>query len=187
MLAAAPGLAQTAYVTDQLRLGVHVADDTSDRAFANIRSGDAVQVLQRDGAYARVRLDDGREGWVKATFLVDEAPARTQLPKLLAERDRLRAELSELTGEKFTRADQQASLQQAVAAAEARATVSELRAQEADAQRASLADQLRQQAEGLPRWTLVAGTATGAVAGFWLAWIVFDRRSRRRHGGFRVY
>ena len=33
-------VAETAYVTDMLRLGVHAAADTSDRAFVNLESGD---------------------------------------------------------------------------------------------------------------------------------------------------
>jgi hypothetical protein len=42
-----PGLvgAETAYVTDMLRLGIHNASDTSDRPFDNLVSGTALEVL----------------------------------------------------------------------------------------------------------------------------------------------
>ena len=72
--------AETAYVTDSLRLGLHAAPDTSDRPFENLVSGTAVEVLERNPNYARVRLADGREGWVKATFLVDAKPAAARVP-----------------------------------------------------------------------------------------------------------
>jgi len=35
----AAALAETAYVTDNLRLGLHQAEDTSDRAFRTLESG----------------------------------------------------------------------------------------------------------------------------------------------------
>ena len=77
--------AETVYVTDSLRLGLHAAADTSDRPFDNLVSGTAVEVLERNSNYARVRLADGREGWVKATFLVAEKPAAARVLELEAE------------------------------------------------------------------------------------------------------
>jgi hypothetical protein len=53
--------AETAYVTDSLRLGLHAAEDTSDRAFRFLDSGQAMEVLSRDRNYANVRLPDGTE------------------------------------------------------------------------------------------------------------------------------
>ena len=44
--------------------------------FENLISGAAVEVLERNTNYARVRLADGREGWVKAMYLVDSEAGR---------------------------------------------------------------------------------------------------------------
>jgi hypothetical protein len=41
-------LAETAYVTGSLRLGLHRASDTSDRPFENLISGVALEVLERN-------------------------------------------------------------------------------------------------------------------------------------------
>jgi len=68
--------AQTAYVTDNLRLGLHQAADTSDRAFRSLDSGQELEVLSRDRNYAQVRLPDGTEGYVKVAYLVDDKPAK---------------------------------------------------------------------------------------------------------------
>ena len=69
-------IAETAYVTDNLRLGLHEAEDTSDRAFRFLDSGQPMEILSRDRNYANVRLPDGAQGWVKATYLVEDKPAK---------------------------------------------------------------------------------------------------------------
>ena len=49
-------LAETAYVTDQLRLGLHRAEDTSDRSFRTLESGQELDILSQNRNYAQVRL-----------------------------------------------------------------------------------------------------------------------------------
>ena len=88
-------VAQTAYVTDNLRLGLHTAEDTSDRAFRYLESGQAMEILTRDRNYANVRLPDGTEGWVKSAYLVEDKPAKLIVAETMAERDALAAELEE--------------------------------------------------------------------------------------------
>ncbi len=48
----AAGVAETAYVTDILRLGLHRVEDTSDRAFRTLQSGQEMEILARDRNYA---------------------------------------------------------------------------------------------------------------------------------------
>ena len=62
--------AETAYITDNLRLGLHRAPDTSDRAFRMLDSGQALEIISRDRNYANVKLPDGAQGYVKAAYLV---------------------------------------------------------------------------------------------------------------------
>jgi len=88
--------AETAYVTDNLRLGLHQAADTSDRAFRTLDSGQELEILTRDRNYAHVALPDGVQGYVKAAYLVDDKPAKLIVEETQAEVDRLRAELEEL-------------------------------------------------------------------------------------------
>ena len=52
-------MAETAYITDNLRLGLHRAADTSDRAFRTLQSGQELEIISRDRNYANVRLPDG--------------------------------------------------------------------------------------------------------------------------------
>ena len=95
LLVPAVVVAETAYVTDNLRLGLHRAEDTSDRPFRNLESGQQVEILSRSTYYAHVELPDGTTGHVKAGFLVDSKPAKLIVAETMAEVDRLTAELEE--------------------------------------------------------------------------------------------
>ncbi len=187
LLLAGPLAAETVYVTDELRLGVHAAADTSDQPFAYLNSGDAVEILERRGRYARVRLENGGQGWVRATFLVSEEPARRRLARVEAERERLAAELAGYRDGKESVAARLAALAQRASAAEAQlgSRTAELEALRA----ATAADraQLAQQRFNVPlRWALLAATLALFLGIGLSAWWI-DRRSRKRHGGFRIY
>ena len=96
LLAGASVGAETLYVTDKLRLGVHLTRDTSGKAFALLKSGDRVNVLERDGSLSLVEMEDKRSGWVRGSFLQPEEPALRRIANVEAERDRLAAELEKL-------------------------------------------------------------------------------------------
>ena len=89
---AALAAADTVYVTDSLRLGLHAASDTSDRPFETLVSGAALEVLERATNYTRVRTSDGQEGWVKSAYLVEQKPAQLRVAELEAELAALRSE-----------------------------------------------------------------------------------------------
>lgn len=79
--AAAP-VAQVRYVSDKLVLNVYADQDPSSGRVATIQTGDSVEELERAGKLVRVRLKDGREGWVGANFLTDDPPAAVRLREL---------------------------------------------------------------------------------------------------------
>ena len=189
LLALAPltAFAETAYVTDNLRLGLHQAPDTSDRAFRYLDSGQAMEILTRDRNYANVRLPDATEGWVKAAYLVDDKPAKLIVAETAAERDALAAELEETKQAFAAPAATIENLRNDALAfdaklAEADATITNLRDDNASYQG------LKEQYRGSLPLTWVAG-AIGVclVAGFLLGMWWVDRRSRIRHGGIRIY
>jgi len=178
---------ETAYVTDSLRLGLHAAPDTSDRAFENLISGTAVDVLERNPNYARVRLSDGREGWVKGTFLVALKPAAARVAELEAEMLSLKevataAKTAQVAAEQDL-ARYTAELQAKTGSAETiQETVERLQEENRVHE-----EQLEAYRHSLPvKWVipaLVVVLVAGFFAGLW--WL--DALIRRRHGGFRVY
>ncbi len=181
--------AETAYVTDSLRLGIHATEDTSDDAFENLVSGTAVEVLERKANYARVKLADGREGWVRAAFLVTGKPAQVRVAELEALIGVLEAELAAAArspqatppGEAVERVDPRP----AVAAESAAAIEGTINRLQRDNR--LYEEQLEGYRRSLPLgWAaaaLVVALVGGFAAGLW--WI--DQRIRSRHGGFRVY
>lgn len=187
MLFALGVTAQTAYVTDELRLGLHLAEDTSDSPFRTLTSGQRVEVLERDRYYAKVRTQEGDEGWVKANYLVDTIPAKLRVTEM-------ETTVSEAT-EKLGLVEEELKASQA--------RVSELEAGMSSAR--SVADDnvrdveqileenesFRQQLDiyksSVPlTWALGTGVVfmtLGFLGGLW--WL--DARIRKRHGGFRIY
>lgn len=189
LLALLPVLAaaETGYVTDRLMLGLHQAEDTSDRPFRSLESGTEFEILSRDRLYAHVRLADGTEGYVKAAYVVYEPPAKLIVNQAQAEAARLTTELDEA---KAAFAEPAAAIDSLKAQAAtltsdldaARARVEEL--QEDNNRYQSRAERYKY---SLP-YTWVGGAIgvcliAGFVAGLW--WV--DHRSRKRHGGIRIY
>jgi SH3 domain protein len=182
-LVAAGAAADTAYVTDILRLGIHEAADTSDKAFDNLVSGTPVEVLERSTSYARVRLADGREGWVRSTFLVTEKPAAARIAELTAELEAAQTQAAAAkTAQSAAEHELSRVLSQTGSVAALTADVERL-----EAENASYAERLEGYRQTLPLvWVLLAvvvSLAAGFAAGLW--WL--DALIRRRHGGFRVY
>jgi SH3 domain protein len=180
-------VAETAYVTDVLRLGLYAAEDTSGKSFRALESGQEMEILSRNRNYANVRLPDNTEGWVKAAYLVSEKPARLIVAEVNAARDALASELEE-TRQAFAAPaatitalqSQQAELQSQIDAADAKFAA----LQEENASFQGLEDRYR---GSLPLTWVMTALGVTAVAGFLLALWWVDFRSRRRHGGIRIY
>lgn len=106
--AGAPHAEARHYVTDQLTITVRTGRGNEFQILRTISSGTPVEVIEAsDDGYARVRLEDGTEGWLLERYLSDEPVARTRLAGLERERDalagdnaRLRDEVAELTRER---------------------------------------------------------------------------------------
>lgn len=179
--------AETAYVTDTLQLGLHQAQDTSDRPFRNLDSGQEMEVLSRTTYYAHVQLPDGTQGYVKAGFLVDAKPAKLIVAETQAESDRLKQELEELRQSFAAPAATIDSLKQQSTDLQARLDASEAAAAELGEENSSLRNRQSQYKNSLPlQWVggaVAACLAGGFLLGLW--WV--DHRSRKRHGGIRIY
>jgi len=180
-------VAETAYVTDTLQLGMHHAADTSDRPFRSLDSGQTVEILSRTTYYAHVQLPDGTEGYVKAGFLVSDKPAKLIVAEVTAERDRYARELEETKQAFAAPAATIDALKQQAADLQARLDASEAQRAELDAENAGLRNRQSQFRHSMPlQW--VAGAIGACLVGgflFGLWWV--DHRSRRRHGGIRIY
>ncbi len=79
---AGPLHAATLYVTDRILLGVHQEPSEESALIRSIPSGEKVETVQVNGAFTRVRLSDGTQGWVTTSFLKPDRPATHELDDL---------------------------------------------------------------------------------------------------------
>jgi hypothetical protein len=185
-LLAARGVAGTAYVSDELVLGVYAEENNQGQRLATLHSGAGVETLAQNGDFTQVRLSDGTTGWVKSAFLTPTEPAVVRVKRLEEELDRTRATTP------------------ALAAAAARTEVERLKLElaakqsELDAVRGGAAPPAPTPAPPGPLaaiqtpagpWPLITGigAALGLACGFWLGYAALARRVRRKFGGIKVY
>ena len=186
-LPAGMAAAATAYVSDELVLGVYAEENSQGQRLATLHSGTSVETLAQNGEYTQVRLADGTTGWVKSTFLTANEPAVVRIKRLEEELDRSRATTP------------------ALAEAAARSEVERLKLELAAKQ--SELESLRAggppavmpvsepgplsalHAAAAPRWPMIvaAGAVMGLVAGFFLGYATLARRVRQKFGGLKVY
>jgi SH3 domain protein len=187
--------AETRYVTDILQLSLYQEINSGGELLRRLSSGTELELLETSGFYARVRTQDGVEGWTKAGFLISEKPARGQLADLKAENAMLQEQLKtrqqalETAQGEMTKATDKES--QALAEMAER-----LESAETIAARVGQLEQenerLRQQPDSVEQtmiplgWGLI-GSGVALVLGIAGGIALFDYRSRKRHGGYRVY
>jgi len=211
---AAPALrAEPLYVIEQLVVSVNTEPDGSGDRVGQIKSGDQVEVLERQGEQAHIQFGSGQEGWVKASYLSNDPPVRIQLDQRKEEVEKLKKEKTQLETElasaKSAAASAQASAQAALKAAHtaqtSKAAPTPVPAPVAAAPEPTVTpaaapapDPAPQSAPPLfeekpmmpsrPSWLLASGSAGIAlVAGFVLGWRMLDRKIRAKYGGLRIY
>ena len=179
--------AETAYITDNLRLGLHQAADTSDRAFRTLESGQELEIISRDRNYANVRLPDGTIGYVKAAYLVFDKPAKLIVTQTQNEVDRLKQELESTKAAFAAPAETIGSLEQQLAERNSALESSAARIAELTDENKDYEERYGQYKYSLPfKWVggaMFVCLLGGLLIGLW--WI--DVRSRKRHGGIRIY
>ena len=74
--------AETAYVSDTLRVGLRPAPDSHVAPTGVIKTGMRLQVLENREGYVKVKTEEGVEGWVRDTYVISAPPAMIQLQGL---------------------------------------------------------------------------------------------------------
>jgi len=178
--------AETAYVTDNLRLGLHQEADTSDRSFKTLESGQTIEILNRNVNYAHVRLPDGTEGYLKAAYLVYEKPAKLIVAETQAKVDQLELQLVDLREAFAVPGATIAALERQLADNKAELESMVANAAELSDENTKYKQRYEQFKYSLPLSFVAAAMAVclfvGVLGGLW--WT--DRSSRKLHGGFRV-
>jgi hypothetical protein len=180
------------FVSDKLVLNVYSEAEQGGSRVATIETGDAVDELERAQSSVRIRLSDGREGWVGANYLTGDAPAAVQLRELQRQQksstqsvDKKAAdEIARLKKESDSLQAQIKELKTAAAAAPAPADDGVLEgAKSAQQQLAAVAPPSTGGSVWI--WLLVVALTAGLAyaAGFQ----TLARRIRKKFGGLRIY
>ena len=169
--------AATAYVSDELVLGVYAEENNQGQRLATLHSGTSLETLRQNGDFTQVRMADGTTGWVKSAFLTTNEPAVVRIKHLEEELDRSRATTP--------------ALAEAAARSEVQQLKLELAAKQSELEAARSARPVTTpiSAAGPPRWPILVAVsaAVGLAAGFCLGYATLARRVRQKFGGLKVY
>jgi len=182
-----PAQAETAYVTDMLQLDMYATVDMLGKPILKLRSGDQLELLERKGRYARIRSDGGQEGWVKGLYLVDIEPARTRVNKLERSNQGMENTVKKLRSQLST---EQGKVQEFLQVQNGEAEQRSLTDKELESlrkQNTRLENSLSAYSSSVPVTWLLIAVGIALIGGFGGGWYWIDKRSRERHGGFRIY
>jgi hypothetical protein len=196
------------YVIEQLVVSVASAPGPDGERIGQVKSGDKLELIERQGDEAHVRLPNGKDGWVKASYLSVEEPLQHRLTERTAEVEKLRQEGDKLKQDIGRLQSELAAARIAHNAASAPAPAS--RPSPAGTPAPNTPTQIppavsealsggaapiretvflrSPERPGQTPWPLVLGTAVVMLlAGFVLGWKTLDRRIRHKYGGLRIY
>jgi SH3 domain protein len=187
-------ISETRYVTDELQLSLYELINSKGKLLKRLNSGDELELLEQEGFFAKVRTKDGAEGWTKAGFLIQEKPARNQLVQLQKQHNALTSKYKQSEAELKKTLTDLDNLRQQQQIAD-----TELQDQLENTEGVVAAlNKIRQENETLRQnnsrmitaiplnWGLIA-TGISFVLGITAGIALFDYRSRKRHGGYRIY
>jgi uncharacterized protein YgiM (DUF1202 family) len=178
-LLATHALAATAYVTDELVLGVYATQTTQGQRLATLHSGAVVETLTTNGDATQVRLQDGTTGWVKSAYLTNIEPATTRIKQMQDELDRTRATTPALA-EAAERSEVERLTRELAAAQQSAAAQPTPGSGAAPAPSAPVRSEMH-------LWQWVAAVCAALGLGFWLGYAALARRIKAKFGGIKVY
>lgn len=179
------------FVSDKLVLNVYSEPDQAGSRIATIETGDAVEELERDQSFVRIRLSDGREGWVGANYLTTDAPAAVQLRELQRQQksssqsDKKSAdEIARLRKESEALQAQVKELKATAAAAPAAADDGVLEGASPTPQQLAA---VAQPPAGVSVWIWSLVVVLAAVVAYVAGYQTLARRIHKKFGGLRIY
>jgi hypothetical protein len=213
LVLAAPAVnADPVYVIEELVVSIASAPGPEGERIGQVKSGDKLELLEREGDEAHVRLPSGTEGWIKASYLSAEEPLQHRLTERTAEVEKLKQEGEKLKQDMSRLESQLAAARAAHNVAPAPAPTPTLTPAPAGTPGPNtpptetipppVSDALSggstpiretvflrsPDRPGQTPWPLVLGTSfVMLLAGFVLGWKTLDRRIRQKYGGLRIY
>lgn len=89
-------LAETAYVSDTLRIGVRPIPDNEAAPIGVVKTGMRLDVLETSNGYVRIKTENELEGWVRENYIVKTPPAMIKIKTLQQQQGGLQGKLKTL-------------------------------------------------------------------------------------------
>ncbi|MCB1734666.1 MAG: TIGR04211 family SH3 domain-containing protein [Gammaproteobacteria bacterium] len=202
MPALAGAVGQTAYVSDELVIGVYPKASLSGEPIDLLKSGAPLEILQRNKDAAQVRLPNGETGWIESAYLSADKPNNVRVLALQDDNSRLKAELESLQAQMDVTQAQLAKMREHIPPDAVEASYEDPRLLRLMEENMAMKKRLLTAADALGvidvpdqavqndgtvplLWLLVAIGVT-LLVGFVFGLLWLDRSIRRRHGGFRI-
>jgi SH3 domain protein len=179
--------AETAYVTDKLQLNMYATQDLVGNSLQKLRSGDKVEVLSRAGRVAEVKADSGQQGWVKDLYLVADEPARARINQLERSNEVLEGTVKKLRAQVTAEKDKLKQLLNVQDGSEDQQASTAAELEKLRSEKDKLESRLSAYGMNVPLSWLLTAVLIALAGGIVSCWIWIDRRSRSRHGGYRIY
>ncbi len=180
--------AEPLFISDKLVVSVYAEANQDSEKLTTLDSGDAVEALEKAEGYTKVKLSDGREGWVRSSYLVGQAPAVVRLKELEKERSTAPSAASAATSEELKQLkEQNASLNEQVRLLK-NSTVqsSPLPAPQPAAVPSSTGNLNTPLPVHVLKWGGAIALCTGIV-GFALGYRTLAKRIERKYGKLKIY
>jgi SH3 domain protein len=91
--------AETKYVVEHIQVNARTGSGVEHKIVTMLESGQKVQVMEVDKDWSRIKLSDGREGWILSRFLTSLEPRKLVLERLQKQYDELNDQMQVLTEE----------------------------------------------------------------------------------------
>lgn len=176
------------FVSDKLVLNVYSEVDQGGSRVATIETGDAVDELERDQSSVRIRLGDGREGWVGANYLTSDAPAAVQLRELQRQQKSSTQAVDKKAADEIARLKKESEALQAQVKELKSAAAAPAAADDGVLEGATPASQqVAPPAMGGPTWIWSLIVVLAAGLAYAAGYRTLARRLRKKFGGLRIY
>lgn len=184
--------AEQVFVSDKLVVSVYAEANQESEKLTTLESGDAVELIEKAEGYARIKLADGREGWIRSSYLSPQMPAVLRLKQLESERSpapAATAPAAAMIEEIKQLKEQNGALHSEVAALKAAASQKPAEASVAAAPERNVAKAPRSDDDDITlhalKWSAGIGLAAGII-GFALGYRAIAKRIERKYGKLKI-
>ena len=105
LILAAPALAETRYVIDQLVVNLRDSKGSQYTTIKNLKTGTPMEILEEDGSYVKVRIETGEEGYILKQYVTSNPPGPLVIARLEKELARLKADTEQVKQAKNSAAE----------------------------------------------------------------------------------